>query len=203
MGPNAPEDDRAGDDRPILTPADFPTPEGSARAARLHGTDLVLADGRTWTLLDHVPEFGVVWDRLYDGNVLAGRYDLDDVLLAGSRLLLANHDLPVDFAAWLIAKADPDALVVAVEAALFGRRDAIRSWSDWAEAALRANGLDPAAVPPRMLRPVLDHLVAAGRAVPAASYTTAGIAAAERRAIMDRFARQGIGPSPAPRGAEP
>ena len=194
MDPIEPEA-TAGDDRPILTPADFPTPAGSARAAALYGTDLALADGRAWTLADFVPALGPVWDRLYDANLLAGRYDLDDVLLAATQLLLANHDLAVDFAAWLVAKADPDALVVAVEAALFGRRDAIVGWSDWAEAALLANGVDPASVPPRMLRPVLDQLVAVGRAAPAGAATTAGRVAAERRELAAKFERAGIRPA--------
>ena len=171
------------DDSPIATPADFPTPATASRRPDLRGTDVTLADGLAWTLADYVPALGLVWDQLYDDNVVAGQYHVADVLVAAARLLQENYDLPVDFVAWLLAGADPDALVAAVEGALFGRRAVIRGYSEWAEAALRANGIDPAAVPPPILRAVLDQLVATRRAVPAADFTSAGIAATKRAAL--------------------
>ncbi len=183
-------------DQPTLSLSAVPTPDSSARTSSPRGTDLVLADGRTWTLTDHVPTFGDTWDRIYDDNLVVGRYDLNDVRLAASRLLLANYDLPADFAAWLVATADVNALVGAVENALFGTPHALRSWSDWAAAALWSNGIDPATIPPALLRLVLDQLVGSGRAMPHAQFTTAGIAAAKRRSLLERFEQAGIQPGP-------
>ena len=175
------------DDAPILGPAEFPTPESTARCPDPIGTEVELADGRVWTLADYTPADGGVWDRLYDGNILAGHYPLDEVLLGAARLLIEHYDLPVDFAAWLVAGADPDDLVVAVEAALFGPPHEYRGYSHWADGALLANGIDPAAVPRPMRRAVLGHLVAAGRAVPHSEYTSAGKGAAKRAEIKAMF----------------
>lgn len=182
-------------EQPILTAADFPTPSSAARTAAPRGTEVVLADGHTWTLADHVPSFTEVWDRIYDDNLVASHYPLEDVWLAAVRLLLANYDLPADFAAWLIASSDVDPLARAIEYALFGTPNVIRSWSDWAAGALWSNGIDPATIPPPILRLVLDQLVGSGRAVAHGQFTTAGIAAAKRQHLFDRFAAAGIKPS--------
>ena len=183
----------------LSTLEQLPSPEATARQDDLPGFDVKLADGRSWTLADHVPGFGPVWDRLYDGNSVRGCYQLLDLQLASARLLLANYDLDPEFAVWLIAGADPEILVPVVEAAILGRPDVIRGWSEWADSALRANAIDPATVPATSLRPVLDQLVATGRAVPHSQFTSAGKAASKRQALLDKFEQAGIKPdSPEP-----
>ena len=184
-------------------PSELPTPQSSRRVAAPRGSDVLLADGNAWTLADFVPTLGDVWDRIYDDNLLATHYDRADVPLAGVRLLLANYDVPADFAAWLIQGAEVDQLRDAIEAALFGRKDQLRTWSEWAEGALRANGIDPASLPAPQLRPVLDQLVAAGRAVPSVQYTSAGRAYQKRRALLDQFQNAGIKPTPYAPPSEP
>ena len=185
------------DEPTLLTPSDFPNPETSRRGGIIpRGNDLLLADGNFWTLADFVPTFGDVWDRIYDDNLLATHYDRGDMLLAGVRLLLANYDLPADFAAWLIQEAEIEQLRDAVEAAIFGQKDQIRTWSKWAQAALWANGIDPATLPAQQLRPVLDQLVMAGRAAPSVNWTTAGQAYRQRKELDEQFKNAGIKPSP-------
>ena len=182
-------------DQPIETFSDQPTPTTSARRAALYGTDLVLADGQTWTLADYIPALGLVWDQLYDDNLLRQQYDLVDLQLAATRLLLENHDLPADFAVWLLTGVDPDGLVVAVEAALFGNRHAFRGYSDWATGSLVANGIDPSIVRPkvgalsgspgrhRANRPLFAlHFCRSGRR--------------EKAGLLDQLARNGIKPTP-------
>ena len=71
-------------------------------------------------LAGYVPALADCWDRLYDDNVLRGKYELPDLRLAASHLLRENYDLPIEAVATLIVGADPAALVVAVEEALFG-----------------------------------------------------------------------------------
>ena len=175
---------------------DQPTPESSARRPDLRGVEVVLADGQTWTLADYIPDLAPVWDQLYDHNLISQGYNLADLHLASFRLLLENYDLPADFAVWLIDRTDPDALVTAVEGALFGVRNALRGWSDWATGSLLANGIDPAIVPPERRRDVLDLLVASGRTVPASKFTSAGRAAAKRQGLLDDLKRAGIKPTP-------
>lgn len=62
-----------------------------------------------------------------------------------------------------------------------GRRSLADPWPD-----------DPATVPPRLLRPVLTHLVATSRAIPAANFTSAGIALGKGAQMMAKFERAGI-----------
>ena len=199
------------DATPAIPPPGFPTPESAARCGDPVGTEVTLADGRVWTLAPYIPAYGLVWDELYDGNIVFGRYQLADVLLGAARLLLEHYDLPLDFAAWLLLGADPDDLVRAIEWALFGGQKECRSYSDWAEGAFWANGIDPATVPPQIRRRVLDQLVATGRAVPHLDYTSAGKAAVKRAnllALNDKIdeARKDFGagqPSPPPSPAAP
>lgn len=178
----------------INTPPTLPTPASSARSPELVGTNVVLADGHTWTLAGFVPRLDPVWDRVHDDNLLTSRYQQGDIFLASSRLLLAHYDLAPDVVAWLIQGADLADLVRAVEWALFGRQDELRSWSDWARAALWCNGIDPATLSAAELRAVLDQLVMSGRAVSRLDYTTAGQAAAKRKTLDDKFKQAGIKP---------
>ena len=168
----------------IATTLDTPTPESAARCEDPVGTDVTLADGRVWYLAPYIPAYGPVWDELYDGNIVYGRYQMADVLLASSRLLLEHYDLPHDFAAWLLIGADRDDLVRAIEWALFGGKNELLGYSDWAEGSLWANGIDPATVPPRIRRRVLEQLVATGRAVPHIEFTSAGKAAAKKASLL-------------------
>lgn len=174
------------DDQPLAADETNPTPESSARPA-VRGTDLTLADGRAWTLADFVPRPDVVWDRLFDSNLLAKQYRPRDVRIAGVRLLLANHELPLEFAMWLILGADVDKLARAVEFALFGRQDEPVGWSDWVAGSFWSNGIDPESIPPPVRRLALDSLVAAGRAVPLVDFTSAGKAAAKRAELAAKF----------------
>lgn len=183
----------------VDTPGDDPTtpspgvaldiaPDGGPTAARkrpgaVRGTPVILG-GSEWLLADFVPALGRVWDELYDANVLDHRYDVVDVQRAAVRLLWANYDLTTDEAVGLVLGADPATLVGAVEAALFGEAKPHRTYSDWAISSLLANGVDPGAIPPEVLRDVLDQLTALGRAVPPESFVTTLRYARERREIL-------------------
>ena len=179
---------------PIVT--NYSVPANSARTAALTGTDVVLGDGQTWTLADFVPVLGGVWDKIYDDNLLATRYEREDIQVATLRLLEANYDLPTDVMVSLIEGASLDHLRNAVEFALFGHRDRVRTWSDWAASALYANGIDPTTLPGNQLRPVLDSLVASGRAVNPLDWTTAGLAYKQRQALFSAFDQAGIKGTP-------
>jgi hypothetical protein len=136
-----------------------------------------MGDGREWPLAAYVPCLGGVWDRLYDANVLSGKYSPADIRLAGSHLLRENFDLAPEAVATLIVGADLGALVVAVENAMFGPLREHRTWSDWAIGSLYANGIDPAAVPPSRLRSVLDVLIECKRTVPPGCFVSSAVAA--------------------------
>ena len=159
------------------------TPLARARRGDVAGNP-VLVDGREWLLLDHAPALGGVWDELYDSNVLRGHYQPIDLQRAALRLLDANYDLTPDESVGLILALDPAALVGPVEHALFGPDQPHRRYSDWAESALRANGLDPGKVPPESLRDVLDQLVGCGRAVAPESFITMVKYAAQRKRLL-------------------
>ena len=184
------------DHPPIETLCDFPTPESSARIANPEGYDLVLADGKTWVLYEFVPRPDVVWDRLFDHNVLGGSYQVRDVRIAGVRLLIAHYDLPLDYAVWLIAGSDVEALCRIVETAMFGARHRLVGWSNWVRSAFLANGIDPASVPPEDRVDVLNQLVITGRAANVMDFTSAGIAAGKRSKLMGKFVAEGIEATP-------
>jgi hypothetical protein len=145
-----------------------------------------MGDGRVWPLADYIPAFAACWDRLHDSNFLRGQYELEDVHLAAARLLLANFDLAPEAVATLVAGADPDGLVGAVEDAMFGPERSHVTWSDWALGSLFASGIDPASVPPERLRSVLETLVATGRAVPPGKCISAAAAGVRLAAIRAR-----------------
>lgn len=152
------------------------SPEERARGAAA-GTPVEVG-GEVWHFAAHVTPLAEVWGRLYDANLLAGRYDPDDVLLAALKLLTPNYDLTLDEAVAVVRAADPAALVRAVEEALFGPEERHRTYPGWVASSLWSNGVDPASVPPEHLRDVLDQLVLTGRAVPASKFVSAAEAAA-------------------------
>lgn len=158
-------------------------PEARAKAGEPRGTPVTVA-GETWVLADRIPRLGAVWDRLFDQNVLARRYDEADLRSAAVRLLWAHYDLSPDEAVALAFAAGPADLVAAAEAALLGPDRSYRGYSEWVASALWSNGLDPARVPPGHLHAVLDQLVATGRAVPAHEFVSSAAAARERDGWM-------------------
>lgn len=168
------------DEESLLAPTDLPTPESSARWLNPPGIDHVLGDGRAWRLPHYIPNRDRVWDELHDQGTLFGRFEWGDMLLAVVKLLLTNYDVPPDFAAWLVVRADRTVINNAVNWALYGKPDQLRGYSEWVESSLLINGIDPDTVPPRLVREVLDQLVATGRAVPVDQFTTAGLTAAKR-----------------------
>jgi hypothetical protein len=159
----------------------IPDPTECARRPTVAGTPVLMGDGRTWPLAAYIPTLGGAWDRLYDDNVLRGKYQPDDVRLAASQLLFENFDLAPEAVATLIVGADLAALVLAVEVALFGPTEGRDTYSDWAIGSLYANGLDPATVPPDRLRDILDFLVACKRTIPPGMYISSAIAAPRYR----------------------
>jgi hypothetical protein len=140
----------------------------------------VLADGQEWLLADYAPTLSEEWDRLYDGNVVFRKYQAADVRLGAWALLLAGYDLTRAEAATLIIGADLTALVQAVEVALFGPARRHRTYSQWVCASLWSVGVDPDRIPPDMIRPVLEILVATGRTPPEAEFISAAEAAVAR-----------------------
>lgn len=165
----------------------IPGPEDCVRRRVVAGTPVPMGDGRTWILADYVPRFAPCFDRAYDGNVLRASYQLEDIQLAASHLLLENYDLPPEAAAVLIGSADDAALVRAVEEALFGPVASHVTWSDWALGSLFANGIDPATVPPDRLRAVLEILVETGRAIPPGKCISATVAGSRIAALRSRI----------------
>ena len=146
-----------------------------------------MGDGRVWLLADYIPSIAPCWDSLHDGNYLRGRYALEDVQLAASHLILENFDLTPEAVATLIVGADADALVRAVEDAMFGPERAHVTWSEWALGSLFANGIDPASVPPDRLRGVLVILVATGRTISPGKYISAAVAGSRFASIRSRI----------------
>jgi hypothetical protein len=163
----------------------------------IHSGTPVTVNGRAWLFADHVRTYEPVWDRLYDSAQLTGHYPLMDVMSAAVRLLYQANDLTPDEAATVVAAADPADLVPAVDRALYGPERSHRTWGQWVESSLLANGLNPATIPPDKVWAVLDMLVMTGRTVPAGKFVSSAEAAAMRRGILG-WAGGAAKPKPAP-----
>jgi hypothetical protein len=159
------------------------TPDARAKPG-ISGTPVEIGD-ETWLLADYIPRLEPVWDRLVDRNALTRSYDHEDTNSAAVRLIFTNYNLSPDEAARLILSAPRPDLVHAVEIAIFGDGESYRGYSDWAKVSLWANAIDPDVLPPAMLRPVLDHLITIGRAVPAADYLSSAQAASVRNSFLN------------------
>lgn len=133
---------------------------------RLRGMPIT-AHGSTWLLADYIPVFEPVWDRLYDSGVIRECYDHPDTNSAAIRLLVANYDLAPGEAASIILAASRAELVAAVERALYGEKKSHRTYTEWIELSLLANGIDIAKVPPEKVTYLMDYLESAGRTIPA------------------------------------
>jgi hypothetical protein len=154
------------------------------RKGRPEGTEVALSDGRMWTLAAYVPRPGRVFDDLYDANQVAGSYEVADLQLAAFHLLAANYRVTIDEGVALLLGAEPADLVRAVEAALGGDRRGYAGLSDWIGASLWANGIDPAEVPPELLRAVMTTLVASGRAIPEDQFVTSAETARKKAGLL-------------------
>lgn len=161
------------------------------------GTPVVI-HGETWMLSNYVPALGPVWDRLYDDNTLRGGYRLDDLQLAAFRLIQNAYHLTTDEAVALVRAADPADVMHSVETALFGGHENYHGYSEYVRVTLWANAIDPAVIPPAMVRPVMDYLVRVGRALPPAAFVSSLEAAAVRQSFA-AFLR----PKPRPESTSP
>ncbi len=179
-------------------PTGIPSPFEAALRSRLDGTAVIMGDGREWVLANYVPSLAPVFDRIYDDNLMRGKYRPEDIRLATSYLLRENYDLTPEAIATLVIGADNDRLVFAVEDALFGPEREHRTWSDWAIGSMFANGIDPATVPPSRLGVVLEILVETGRTVPPGKF----ISAAEAASTF-ALARRQVKPAEGPQGPLP
>lgn len=149
------------------------------------GSPVTLTDGREWLLHPAAPlARGGVWDRLYDSNVLKGKYQTADVLTAAYRLLRANYALSPEEAFDLFLGVDVADLVPPVEAALFGPRKRHGKNSDWVLTMLISNGIKPEDVPPERLLDVMENLVASGLAKPEAEWISSQRAMASRKRLF-------------------
>lgn len=183
---------------------DWPDPAARARPG-IDGTATVLADGREWLLADYVPQLSELWDTLYRDNCIRQRYDPNDIRVAAFRLLEANYDLAPEEGAPLIAGVNPATLVPAVEAALFGPQHVDVTFSDWVIQSLTANGIDPATIDPRLVRPILNGLVRTERALPEGQAITAAVAGArlrEARAMAAAHRQRDGTATPPPNGGD-
>lgn len=186
----------------------FPDPESRARPG-CRGIPVVLDGGSTWLLHPgHLGQLGAldaIRDKLFDDSTLSARVIVGDACSAASLLLLANYDLTEAESWTLLIGLDDEGrkrLVEAVMEAFFGPDKPRRSYSAWATSALIANNIDPSSVPVELLGPVLDHLVASGRAMPQdrcvdsveAARKVAGIQALIDSQAAERAAREDAPP---------
>jgi len=157
------------------------------------GTPVVLGDGKTWLLASgwSRPEIGPSRDRIFDRSALDGQVLMVDIQEAAWWMLRANHDMTDVEAVLLVAGADQDALILAVEAAMFGLAAPRRTYTEWAMTALLANGLDPDMIPAALVDGVLEQLVLSGRCARRDQFISSAAAAAdpEYQKIRHRAAR--------------
>lgn len=173
----------APEDAPVPPPL---TPAARARRPALTGTPVV-AGGGTWLLAEFAPEpLDPVWDRLFDDNVLRGRYDEGDLGVAGCLLLRANYWLDEGEDFDLVAIAYGKDLRIAVEMALFGPDDYCLSYREWYYGTFFANGLDPSQIPPDMRRAVIHLLIASGKARPAVDACGSARAAGMKASLLGK-----------------
>jgi hypothetical protein len=164
----------------------------STRRGHVAGVPITLADGREWTLAYDAlyPICDDCRDLIFNAQVLKGSYSAEEVELffvVAYRLLRLAHELDPGTAASLLRGLEDLAVVRPVEQALFGDAQAARTYSTWARASLRINGIDPETLPPREFAPTLRALEDTGRALPKAFI--ASVAAAEHRARRDSMIR--------------
>lgn len=167
------------------------SPAATARSDDIVGVPVILAGGETWLLAyDGLhPGLRSIRDALYDDALLASEVDVEDLRNAAYSLLLWNYDLTEGEAFGLILCTPTPDLVEGVMRAMC-LPPTRKTYSDWAESALRANGIDPASLPTPSIPHVLAQLVATGRAVDPAKYTDSGEAAARRNALLSFAAAQ-------------
>lgn len=190
-----------------MTTEGLPAPEtapplepASRRILRGDGGTPVEVNARTWFLPDYVPTLGPVWDRLYDDNGLRGGYLLADLQLAAFRLFHHAYALTDAEAVGLVRAAGPADLVHAVEIALLGGNQNYHGYREYVRVTLWANAIDPAVIPPEMVRPVMDYLVRVGRALPPGAFISSVEAAAVRNSFA-AFLRPKSAPAPEPASA--
>lgn len=171
-------------DLPLLTP-------DATRRPGVAGVEAALGDGRAWTLalpgLD--PALDEARDALFDAAAARGVYrecDVDLARVAAMRLLLRAHDIEASAAFALVRDADDGAIVRAVEAAFFG--GSIGSYSEWARVSIRAAGIDPAALDPAEVGPLLAELERQRRTPPRGLIPSVrvGIHRQKRAALLKR-----------------
>ena len=151
------------------------------------GVSVVLGDGNAWLLAPAPlePALDAHRDRMFDQMTLRGQVQMSDVHEVAWMLLCANYRMTGREAAELVAESNPETLTQAVLDSVLYRETNHLTYSDWSRSALRANGLDPAAIPPGDVPHVLRHLVATGRAVPMNEFISSCEAMARRKKIMN------------------
>ena len=127
-------------------------------------------------------------DRMFDSSARTHTIQKHDVRIAGMVLLQFNYDLSMGEAADLVQSVEIKELADAVWAALIAPQtnDKNRTYSEWIRASLAANGLKPKEIAPELVAGVLEILVATGRTMPAAEFSTIAKYAAQRTAILEQ-----------------
>jgi hypothetical protein len=143
--------------------------------------------GYTWQLPD--PGLAAVLkpyrDEFYDLAVRTGMVPCTKVQAVAVILLTGNFCLNEIQAAVIVLSADQTELATAVSLAMFGGEGGYR-YTEWAESAFYANGLDPAKVPPHLVNQVLRQLVKTGRAVPPDEWIDSQIASNKFQSLMNQ-----------------
>jgi hypothetical protein len=166
-----------------------PTPEGRRRGVFPAGEPVTLSDGVVWTLplAIQAPSLREIRDKLFDEQQMSGLVSLGDVIEAAYTLLYLAYDLDSDEIIELLRDVDGTILADAVMSCVLGVETGHRTYGDWVESALLANGIDPKRIPPHALANVLRHLVKTGRAEEASSFISSMEASSQRTRLMESF----------------
>jgi hypothetical protein len=182
--------------KPIEVPQEpeRPTPKSRARHAGIVGVPLEVA-GQTWLLAHGGLRLAMREgrDSLFDDWIYSSQVDVFDCRALAFRLLRINYDLAEAEGFDLVLSADPSALANAVVRAAIPLVAPRKTFTDWAEGALWANGVDPDKVPPHALPHVLAQLIATGRAISFDDYIDSAVGAAKRAAFLGMAQAQAKG----------
>lgn len=151
-------------------------PEERAVSPKITGTPVEIA-GKTWLFAQYQTELTERWDRVYDNNIIDREYQTIDIYLCAAELLLENYLLELHEAVGIVFSVRAQALVPAVEFALFGPRPQHRTWSMFVESSLWGAGHDPNDVPPRLRKLIVDCLEESGLTPPVHKFVSSQEAA--------------------------
>jgi hypothetical protein len=170
-------------DRPPSGPL---TPEARRRGDFPAGATVTLSDNLEWPipLGSQARILDQLRDRMFDQQTMTGKVDIADVLEVAYTLFTAGYDIDGTELTMLLTGVDPSTLATAVLTAMCAGDSGHRTYGDWVDSALLANGLDRKNIPAKMLPHVLRQLVRTGRAEEPAAFISSMDAAAQRRRLF-------------------